>query len=104
MRGLDKRERRRGAVAVPVPRDTDDARRHALAHVDHLHAPVGRQQCQARHERDADAGAHESLHRRVVVRAEDDVRLAAGAADRRLDRVHAAARLVADQRLLCDLA
>ena len=66
--------------------------------------PSRRLQREPRDERDADTRADETLHRAVVIAAEDEARLGARAPDRRLDRLVASALPVADQRLLRDLA
>ena len=50
-----------------------------------------------------DARADEALHGAVVVRAKDDVRLAAGLGEAGLDLVHRAAAVEPDQRLERDL-
>src|SRR5919201_6621475 len=72
-RGVDEGQRGRRAVAVAVPRERDQTRRHLRAEVDLDDRLVVRLQGELRDERRAHARAHEPLHGAVVVGAEDEV-------------------------------
>src|ERR671938_164930 len=72
-RGVDERLRSRRAVAVAVPRERDQARRHLRAEVDLDDRLVVRLEREPRHERRAHTGADEPLHGAGVVGAEDEV-------------------------------
>src|SRR5256885_3689930 len=93
-RGLDERLRGRRAVAVAVPRERDQARRHLRAQVDLDDRLVVRLEREPRHERRAHTGADKSLHGAVVVGAEDEVQ---ALPEHALDSLRAAARAVPDE-------
>ena len=104
LRQLDERLRRAGAAPVAVPGDSDQARRHAVAEIDHPNRRVGLVDGETGHDGDADTGGDEALDGPVVVRAEHDVRLAAGLAQPVLDPLVGAAGAVRDQRVVEQLA
>ena len=102
-RRLGERLGRRAAVAVRVPDEADHARRDPPVEVDHRDARVVLVDREPRRHGEADAGADEALHGAVVVRAKDDVRRAAGRGELRLDVIHRAAVVEADDRVEDDL-
>src|SRR3954469_8686965 len=86
----------RGVVALPVPGNADEARRDARVDRERDRV-VPRVDAQARDQRGADARCDHGLDRAVVVRAKDDLRFEAGAAEPFLDREEAAALPVPDE-------
>src|SRR5919109_1406454 len=89
--GVDEGLGGRRAVAVAVPRERDQARRHLRAEVDLDDRLVVRLQREPRHESRTHTGADESLHGAVVVGAEDEVE---PLPDDALDPLRAPARAV----------
>src|SRR5207302_309289 len=76
---------RRGAVPIAVPRDHDQPRRDALTEVEDGDRVVRLVDGEPGDEGGADAGGDETLDGSVVVRAEDDLRLATCDVQPRLD-------------------
>src|SRR5262245_17092733 len=104
LRELDERLGGGGAVAVAVPGEADDPRRHPRAELERDDAVVARVRGELRRDRDAGAGGDQTVDGRVLVRVEDVVRLEPAAAEVGVELLAAPAQAGADERQLGRLA